>query len=87
MGSCLAPIMAEFALNMIEENISAPKLYLRYVDDSIAIFKNEEEATAFLQKLDSFHPSLQFTMEKPTNNMINFLDMSSCIKNDALSGM
>ena len=41
--------MAEFALNMTEENISAPKLYLRYVDDSIAISKNEEEATAFLQ--------------------------------------
>lgn len=76
--------MDEFALHMIEERISAPKLYLRFVDDSVAIFKNEEEATAFLQNLNSFHPSLQFTMEKTMNNQINFLDMTIYIKNNAL---
>ena len=84
MGSCLAPMMAEFALHMIEQNITVPKLYLRYVDDTLAIFDNENQATNFLHKINSFHPSLQFTMEKPTNNSINFLDMTVYIENNTL---
>jgi len=85
MGSSLAPLMAEFSMDMIEKHISAPRLYIRYVDDCLAIFENEENAKTFLASLNSHHPSIQFTMEKPINGKINFLDMTVCVENGSLS--
>ncbi|MEL7309822.1 MAG: reverse transcriptase domain-containing protein, partial [Pseudomonadota bacterium] len=85
MGSSLAPLMAEFSMHMIERNITAPKLYMRYVDDCLAAFENEESAILFLDNLNSHHPSIQFTMEKPIHGKINFLDMTVSAENGHLS--
>ncbi len=52
MGSSLAPLMAEFALHMIEEKVTEPRLFIRYVDDCLALFKNELEADDFLLELN-----------------------------------
>lgn len=76
MGSSLAPLMADFALDMIERNITTPKFFIRYVDDCLAAFDNDEEATDFLTFLNSHHESLQFTIERAVNKQINFLDMT-----------
>ena len=84
MGSSLAPLMAEFALHMIEENIDEPKLFLRYADDCLALFRGEDEAERFLLKLNSIHPSIQFTIEKQEDNRINFLDMTVYHENKTL---
>ena len=75
MGSVLAPIMAEFAMNMIENKIKMPKMYIRYVDDVLAILDSEEEAHDLLNSLNSFHTDLKFTIEKMENSSIKFLDM------------
>ena len=84
MGSCLAPLMAEFALHMIEDSFTAPRLFLRYVDDCLALFSDEQEAEDFLKEMNSQHPSLQFTIEKEHNNQINFLDMTVYHSNKTL---
>ena len=76
MGSCFAPLVAEFALHMIEQHVTAPRLLTRYVNDVFAIFENEKEAEAFLSSLNSHHPSIQFMMERPIGGQINFLDMT-----------
>ena len=84
MGSCLAPLMAEFTMHMIEHKITPPTLYMRYVDDSLAVFENEQQATEFLSRLNSQHPAVQFTIEKPTDGRINFLDMTVYCENKNL---
>ncbi len=76
MGSCLAPLMAEFALHMIEEKFTEPKLFIRYVDDCLALFENEDQAEQFLAHLNTQNRDIQFTIEKEQNNAIDFLDMT-----------
>ena len=84
MGSCLAPLMAEFALHMVEETIIEPRLFLRYADDCLAVFQNEVEAEEFLLRINSCHPALQFTIEKEEDKKINFLDMTVYHKDNVL---
>lgn len=76
--------MAEFAMDMIEQHIQSPKFYIRYVDDCLAAFNNEDEATTFLDFLNSHHNSLKFTMERVENNQINFLDMTIYTENNCV---
>ena len=49
---------------------------MRYVDDCLALFENEQEAEQFLKHLNSQHPCIQFIIEKEQNNHIDFLDMT-----------
>ena len=68
MGSPLTPILANFAMDMLESQFSKssvtnPLVYLRYVDDVFAVFRNKDEAIQFLAFLNSLHPSLSFTIE------------------------
>ena len=71
MGSPLGPTLANWFMGDIERNIFGnkkdfyPKLYTRYVDDVFAIFKSSEDATKFLEVLNSQHENLQFTVEWP----------------------
>ena len=79
MGSTLGPTMAAFAMDMIESKFETykghlPSVYLRYVDDCLALFTSRDEALNFLEFLNSHHPSLQFTIEFEVNETINFLD-------------
>lgn len=49
------------------------KLSEGYVDDTLTIIPNENEARQFLQDLNQIHPSLKFTMELENNGVLPFL--------------
>ena len=68
-----------------EFNLNKPKFYLRYVDDILAAFDNEQDSLNFLNFLNNRHPNIKFTLEKQINHSIAFLDVfryqMSIIKN------
>ena len=79
MGSPLGPALANICVGYQEAklfNIAKRLLvYFRYVDDTFAVFNNEEDCNTFLTHLNSLHPSLRFTYEKESNNFLPFLDV------------
>ena len=69
-----------------EYNFNKPKFYLRYVDDILAAFDNEQDWLIFLIFLNTKHPKIKFTIEKQINHSIAFLDVfSSGINNQNLT--
>ena len=58
-----------------EYNLNKPKFYLRYVDDILAAFDNEQDSLNFLNFLNKRHPNIKFTIEKQINDSIAFLDV------------
>ena len=92
MGSPLAPILANLFLGYHEKNWlneyknnggrAGPLFYRRYVDDIFAVFQNQNEASDFLQYLNSRHSNIKFTMETNVDNILNFLDIKIDNKND-----
>ena len=84
MGSSLAPIMAEFAMHMIESRLDMPKLYLRYVDDIIAVFNSQDHAIKFLNDMNAVNKCIKFTIESNNDNVIDFLDMRVSLQNNSL---
>ena len=86
MGSPLAPVLANLFLGYHEnmwlknyQNLSVP-FYRRYVDGTFCVFNTENEAKLFFNFVNSQHPSIKFTMEKETNEILAFLDV--CIDNN-----
>ena len=55
-------------------NLNKPKFYLRYVDDILTAFDNEQNSLNFLNFLNR-HPNIKFTIEKQINHPITFLDV------------
>ena len=51
------------------------KMFVRYVDDTLAVFENEDEANRFLQYLNGLHPNIKFTCEKEHFNKLPILDL------------
>ena len=81
MGSCLGPILANIIMTELEtvvvdklfaENLL--KFYIRYVDDTLALIK-ESDINIVLNKLNSFHPSLKFTVDKFDDGVVHYLDI------------
>ena len=78
MGSPLAPVLANIFMDFYESkwlneyNLNKPKFYLRYIDDIIAAFDNEQDSLNFL---NNRHPSIEFTIEKQINHSITFLNV------------
>ena len=58
-----------------EYNLNKSKFYLRYVDDILAAFDNEQDSLNFLNFLNNRHPNIKFTIEKQINHSIAFLDV------------
>ena len=58
-----------------EYNLNEPKFYLRYVDDILAAFDNEQDSLNFLNFSNNRHPNIKFTIEKQINHSIAFLDV------------
>ena len=54
MGSPLAPVLANISMGFHESkwlneyNLNKPKFYLRYADDILAAFDNEQDSLNFL---------------------------------------
>ena len=81
MGSSLAPVLVNIFMGFHESkwlneyNLNKPKLYLRYVDDFLAAFDNEQDSLNFFSFLNIWHPNIKFTIEKQNNYSIAFLDV------------
>ena len=81
MGNCLSPVLSniymEFYETRIANNIIPDDVYwVRFVDDTFTIWKIDHDIDQFLLELNSLVPSIEFTMEKETNNAISFLDVN-----------
>ena len=81
MSSPLPPVLANIFMGFHESdglneyNLKKPKFYLRYVDDILAAFGNEQDSLNFLNFLNNRHPNIKFTIEKQINHPIAFLDV------------
>ena len=81
MGSPLAPVLANIFMGfhkskwLNEYNLNKPKFFLRYVDDILAAFDNEQGSLNFLNFLNNRHPNITFTIGKHNNHSIAFLDV------------
>ena len=79
MGSPLGPALANIFVGYQEAKLfniaKRPLVYFRYVDDTFAVFNNEEDSNTFFIHLNSLYPSLRFTYEKNSNRSLPFLDM------------
>jgi len=80
MGSPLSPIVADLVMRDLEELILnsldiRPTLYYRYVDD-IILSAPKDEIQSILDKFNSYHHRLKFTLETEVNHCLNFLDIT-----------
>ena len=81
MGSPLAPVLANIFMGfhkskwLNEYNLNKPKFYLRYVDDVLAAFDDEQDSLNFFDFLNKRNPNIKFTIEKQNNLSIAFLDV------------
>ena len=50
------------------------KFYIRYVDDTLSLIK-ESDIDNVLSKLNGFHLSLNFTVDKFDDGVVNYLDL------------
>ncbi len=82
MGSPLGPTLANILMTALEDDIIRPlitsdtlKFYVRYVDDTLVLAK-PDDIPLILDKLNSFHPQIQFTYEEfVDHNDVHFLDI------------
>ena len=79
MGSPLAPVLANIFMGFHESkwlneyNLNKPNFYLRYVDDILAAFDDEQDSLNFFNFLNNRHP--KFTIKKQINHSIAFPDV------------
>ncbi|XP_018337091.1 PREDICTED: uncharacterized protein LOC108745430 [Trachymyrmex septentrionalis] len=82
MGSPISPVIAELVIRRLE-TVSLMSLnldilfYYRYVDD-ICTALPSSQIDGLLERFNSFHPRLQFTVKRG-GNTINFLDVTVSI--------
>ena len=85
MGSPLGPSLANFFLGHIEQNKLFqnddfyPIVYLRYVDDILAVFEEESTYHKFFELLNKQHPNLKFTVDEATEHSFPFLNVNIVI--------
>ena len=81
MASPLAPVLANIFMGFHESkwpneyNLNKPKFYLRYVDDILAAFENEQDSLNFFNFSNNGHLNIKLTIEKQSNHAIGFLDV------------
>ena len=84
MGSNIGCVIANIYMRFFEEmalarapqlDLPLPLLWLRYVDDVIALFHNESHFIEFLSLLNSLRSSIQFTHETESDGQLPFLDL------------
>ena len=64
MGSPLELALANIFVGYYETELfqttSKPKMYYRYMEDTVVVFTNKDVRDLFLDSLNSFDPSLRF---------------------------
>lgn len=88
MGSPLSPILAKILMSKIldytlEYYNKKPKLVALYVDDSLWILP-KNDTNLILERLNSFHQRISFTIEREKNDSISFLDIEVCRRNNKI---
>ena len=75
----MGPVLANIIMTVIELKIFNPlidsgkiKFYTRFVDDTLLLAK-EKDINNIFNKLKSFHPSLQFRINRYDNGKVHFL--------------
>jgi predicted GIY-YIG superfamily endonuclease len=80
MGSPLGPLFANVFMDEFEhKHVESLKeigldTWLRYVDDVFALVNDRTSAIRILEKLNTLHRSIKFTIEHETNDGLPFLD-------------
>lgn len=81
MGASLGPVLANIIMTEMERCVvdelidnGKIKFYSRYVDDTLLLVK-PEDVDEILHKFNSFHKSLEFTVDKFDNCVPHFLDL------------
>ena len=87
MGSCLSPILADIFVGCLESQISSfirnsSHVFLRYVDDCFVLLSSACDIDHFLCVLNSLHPSITYTAEVESNDVLNFLDVKCSRRSD-----
>ena len=85
MDSSLGPVLANIILTEFEKLIvfdlvdsGLMKFYRRYVDDTLILVKSNN-IPLLLEKFNSFHKNLKFTVDRFENDFVHFLDIKiSC---------
>ena len=81
MGSFLPLVLANIFMGFHESkwlneyNLNKPKFHIRYVDEILVAFDNEEDSLNFKNCLNTRHSNIKFTIEKQINHSIAFLDV------------
>jgi hypothetical protein len=84
MGAPTSPLLAEIFIKHLEQTkiINILKTYhiidyCRYVDDILIVYnKDITNIENTLIDFNSIHPNMQFTIEKETQNSLNYLDLT-----------
>jgi hypothetical protein len=84
MGAPTSAILAEVFMQHQEHNYISKILqkqdvidYYRYVDDMLIVYDDDHtNIDNMLKEFNSTHPNIQYTIEKQTNNTLNYLDIS-----------
>lgn len=91
MGSPLSAVMASLFMEVLEsgpirEVIGRHVTWLRYVDDTLVILPRRTDTTRLLERLNSIHDRIKFTMEEEGNdNTIPFLDTRIHRRDDSVA--
>ena len=90
MGGCLSLTIANLFVNMLEDTVVKKfvkqgkiKFWKRYADDIISIAKKDSTDQIF-NKLNSWDPSLNFTIVKMVENSLIFLESEIFISNNSI---
>ena len=86
MGSCLSPVLSNLFMEFFETKllpsiVDFDLVWYRYVDDVFAVMPDNIDVDEFLSRLNTLSPSINFKLEKETNNCLPFLD--TCISRSA----
>ena len=81
MGGPFSTVIANLFMECFEQLVLEsvclkPKIWLRYIDDTFAIWSyDEEELQLFLQHINNKNKNIQFTMENEDNGLLLSLEV------------
>jgi len=80
MGSPLSADISNAFLSIIEKekisNDCGPKIYMRYVDDTLAVFDSIEHEEKFFKYINTWDQKIEFTRERYNEKGLSFLDIN-----------